>query len=344
MKSRGFAAVPKSDMAVKVQCYRNMKKNVFFKLCLISGFAIIAGCTGAKLTVPQSLLSSDSKTTNPTAPPTSFVLGQTPFAASSSWNKRVPVTGVTYTNVAWPASTGYNYTVSWDAYSAAIFVASATDPIVHVTYPASWGYPGGTLNIRMPANADGAPGTDGELIIIDGTKVHNFWIFSRTSATTATASSYGVSDVLTGSGWGTKSPFLGAGITAAGSSQLAGLLIQAETDAGEIQHALNIRGDSAIVAPVPVGEAISSDGPTTGGILREGQRYAIPYSTAMPAGLSPLGQKVFRALQNYGAFVTDVSGGCTTLGAQQNAYDDPTMTDLWHDSNKIIPLLKFIPL
>lgn len=273
--------------------------------------------------------------------PSAFQLGQVPFAATSSWNTPIPPSTV-YTNVAWPASTGYNYTVSWDAYSAAIFVAAPTDPLVNVTYPAGWGYPGGTLQIHMPANADGAPGTDGELLIVDGTKVHNFWIFKRTSLTTATAQSYGVSDVLTGTGWGSKSPFLGAGITAAGSSQMAGILVQAETDAGEIRHALNIRGDASIVAAGAVGFAISSDGSASGGILREGQRYAIPPSTVMPSGLSPLGQKVFRALQNYGAYVTDVSGGCTTIGAQQNAYDNATITKLWHDTNSIIPLLKSV--
>lgn len=125
---------------------------------------------------------------------------------------------------------------------------------------------------------------------------------------------------------------------------MAGLLIQAETDAGEIDHALNLRGDSTIVASGIIGEAISSDGGAQGGILKEGQKYAIPKTTAMPKNLSVLGQKVFRALQTYGAFVTDVSGGCTTLGAQQNAYDDPTITALWHDSNAIIPLLKQVPL
>jgi hypothetical protein len=270
----------------------------------------------------------------------SFTLGQAPFAAASSWNTLIPTTGVTYTNVSWPASTGYNYTVSWDSYSAAIYVSSPTDPVVAVAYPAGWGYPGGTVNVRMPAAADGAPGTDGELLVIDGTKVHNFWVFDRTSSTTATASSYGRTDLFAGTGWGSPSPFFGAGITAAGSSQLAGLLVQAETDAGEIQHALNIRGDSTLVAPGAVGEAIASDGSATGGVLQEGQRYAIPYSTTMPSGLSSLGQKVFRALQNYGAFVTDVSSGATTIGAQQNAYDDTTMTALWHDCGDIIPLLK----
>ncbi len=334
------------------------KMRMIEKICFNIGIALcLTACSGVGSPSQQKSGQSDSTSvapppaptiptpTTPSAPaPTSFQLGQVPFSASSSWNARIPSSGVNYSNVAWPASTGYNYTVSWDSYSAAIFVASSADPVVKVSYPAGWGYPGGTLNIRMPANADGAPGTDGELLVIDGTKVHNFWIFKRTSSTTATAQSYGVSDLLSGTGWGSKSPFLGAGITAVGSNQMAGLLIQAETDAGEINHALNLRGDSAIVASGIVGYAISSDGSAAGGILKEGQRYAIPYTTPMPSGLSPLGQKVFRAMQNYGAYVTDVSGGCTTLGAQQNAYDNATMTNLWHDSNAIIPLLKFVPI
>lgn len=282
-------------------------------------------------------------TPTPPPTPTAFKLGQVPFAATSSWNKPIPA-NTTYTNVNWPKTTGYNYTVSWDAYSAAIYIAQSTDPLVKVTYPPGWGYPGGTLSVHMPTNANGAPGTDGELLVIDGTTVHNFWIFNRTSSTTGTAQSYGAANILTASGWGSKSPFLSAGITAAGSSQMAGILIQAETDAGEINHALNLRGDSTIVAAGLVGEAISSDGGASGGILKEGQKYAIPKTTAMPQGLSPLGQKVFRAMQNYGAFVTDVSGGCTTLGAQENGYTDAIMTALWHDSNVIIPLLKQVPL
>ncbi len=51
---------------------------------------------------------------------------------------------------------------------------------------------------------------------------------------------YAATDVVSGTGWGTPSPFLGAGVVAAGSSELAGLLVQAETDAGDIQHALQI--------------------------------------------------------------------------------------------------------
>jgi hypothetical protein len=144
----------------------------------------------------------------------------------------------------------------------------------------------------------------------------------------------------TGNGWGSKVPFLSAGIVAAGSSQLAGLLVQAETDRGDIAHALQISIESSLAKPGYTGEAISGDGKNPNGIVQEGERLGIPPRTPMPPGLSPLGQKVFRAYQEYGAFVVDVAGGVTNLRAQANAYDSATMTALRLDLLKITPMLR----
>lgn len=300
---------------------------------------IAAGQPGPVLPLPTT------PTTTPTTtqPTSGFKLGQVPFAPSSSWNTRVS-SAASYSKLNWPAPTGYNYSVSWNAYSPAVYVSSPSDSWVQVSHPAGWGYPAGTVSVRMPAAANGASGTDGELLVVDGSTVHNFWQFKRTSATTATASSYGATNILTGSGWGTKSPFLSAGIVAAGSSQMAGLLVQAETDAGEIRHALQLTLDFPLAKTGFVGEAISGDGGSASGIVQEGQRLAIPSGTPMPSGLSPLGQKVFRALQNYGAFPIDVAGGTSNVRAQANAYDSQTMTSLWHDMGKITPLLQKVSM
>ena len=268
-----------------------------------------------------------------------FSLGTVPFSATSDWNIAI-ATNATYTRLNWPASTGYNYSVSWNSYTPAVYVASASDPLVQVTVPAGWGYPGGTISIHMPLAANGAAGTDGELLVIDGDTVYNFWQFSRTSATTATASCYGCENVVTGDGWGSKSPFLSAGITAVGASQLGGLLVQAETDTGQINHALQLVVDSSLVRSGFTGDAISGDGGSATGIVQEGDHLGIPLGTPMPAGLSPLGQEVFRAMQQYGAYVVDVAGGATNVRAQANAYDGATMTALWHDMGSITPLLQ----
>jgi hypothetical protein len=293
-------------------------------------------------TTTTTTTTTSTTTTTTLAPPpatSGFQLGRIPFAGTSSWNKPIPV-GATYTRLNWPAATGYNYTVNWDRYSPAVYVGQSTDPLVQVSFPANWGWPASTIALRLPVGATGAAGTDGEILAIAGTTVHNCWQFKRTSDTTGTCAAYGRTDLVTGSGWGQKSPFLSAGIVATGSSQMAGLLIQAETDAGEINHALQIALDSAIQRPGFTGEAISGDGSAVNGISQEGERLAIPPSTAMPSGLSLLGQKVFRALQKYGAFNIDVAGGTTTLRAQNNAYDASTIGALQKDMNKILPLLQ----
>lgn len=268
-----------------------------------------------------------------------FILGQRPFSPSSSWNTPISADAI-YVAIKWPASTGQNYGVNWNDYSPAVYVSSASDPVVSVAYPAGWGYEGGFLTLRIPLEADGAAGTDGELLVIDGNTVHNFWQFKRLSPTSASARSYGATNVLLGTGWGSKRPFRSAGIVATGSSQLGGLLVQAETDQGDIRHALQLCVDFALAKPGYTGEAISGDGKNSNGIVQEGERLAIPRQLPMPPGLSPLGRKVFRAYQTYGAFVVDVAGGTTTLRAQANAYDRATIAALRRDVLIITPMLQ----
>ena len=91
-----------------------------------------------------------------------FVLGQRPFSPSSSWNTPIAA-GAAYTKLNWPAPNGYNYGVAWESYAPSIRQGSALDPMVSVAYPPGWGYVGGLLHVRMPLDANGAAGTDGEL-------------------------------------------------------------------------------------------------------------------------------------------------------------------------------------
>jgi hypothetical protein len=311
---------------------------------LITAFGVLALCVSsagvmdakhqvilASEQVAESALSRSASVERP------FVLGDRPFSPTSSWNKPIPASA-SYSRVSWPAASRYG--VAWKSYSPAVHVSSPSDLVVSVAYPAVWGYRGGLLRVRMPFPADGAAGTDGELLVIDDGVIHNFWQFKRLDATTATAKSYAAADVVSGTGWGRASPFLGAGIVAAGSSQLAGLLIQAETDRGEIARALQLCIEASLARPGHTGDAISSDGQNPAGIAQLGERFAIPPDVQTPAGLSPLGQKVFRAYQRYGAFVIDVAGGVTNLRAQANAYDASTIEALRTDLRRITPLLQ----
>lgn len=270
-------------------------------------------------------------------PHDTFVLGERPFTPSSSWNTPIPPNAI-LEPLDWPSTARFG--VAWSSYSPAVYVASDSDPIVSVEHPTSWGRPANILKIRIPINADGAPGTDGELLVIDGDAVHNFWQFRRLDAETATARSYATTNVITGSGWGCPSPFVGAGIVATGSSQLAGLLVEAETNRGEIAHALQISIDARFAKPGHSDEAINGDGRNSNGMIQEGQRLAIPAQETMPTGLSPLGQKVFRAYQRYGAYVVDIAENVTHLRAQANAYDQPTISALQRDLARVSPSLQ----
>ncbi|WP_212338473.1 hypothetical protein [Bradyrhizobium liaoningense] len=267
----------------------------------------------------------------------SFNLSSTPFSSTSAWNQLVP-TGATYTSLNWPTATGWNYDVGWG--NVPVYVASSSDPVVQVSVPASWGWPGGTVSLHVPAGGTGGIGTDGPVVIVDGDIAYNFWRFNRTSTTTATAVSYAEANVVTGTGWGT--PGLGAGITAAGSSELGGLLVQAQTDTGTINHALQLAVEGSLLKSGYVSPAISTDGSSSSGIMQEGQLLAIAPGTPMPSGLSTLGQEVFRALQQYGAYVIDDGGTQTAIRTQANAYDSATMNALRLDMNLMLPMLKAV--
>jgi hypothetical protein len=247
----------------------------------------------------------------------------------------------TFTPISWPTASPYYYAFGWSNYSSAVYVSSPSDPLVEVNTPASWGWPAGNVSVHLASGITGAPGTDGEILVIDGTTVYNWWVFSRTSDTSATASAFAQTDVIAASGWGSSSPFLGAGVLGAGSSELAGLLVQAETDAGEIQHALQFEVGGNLNHSGYTGDAISGDGPSSTGPIEEGDRVAIPAGTAMPTGLSPLGQKVFRALQQYGAFDIDTTDCCSmAFRVQQNGYDQTTIDALNNDAQPLITLLQ----
>jgi hypothetical protein len=310
---------------------RELPRRLWLGLLLVALTAASAGCGGS---------GGASDTSDPdTTPETPASTQWPPFSPTSSWNARVPA-GATYTPLAWPEANGANYWVNWESYSPAVHVGNPSDPLVRVSFGDSWGWPAQTVEAHLPASVTGAAGTDGEIVFISGTTAHNCWQFVRTSTITATCQAYARDDIVTGRGWGRLSPFRGAGITAAGSNLLAGLLVQAETGAGEIAHALQIAIDLTLQGPEPTGEAIRSDGWASGSaITRQGERLAIPPNTPMPEGLSTLGQKVFRALRDYGAFNIDSGDGATGLRAQANAYDPATIDALREDVNRLIPLL-----
>lgn len=264
-----------------------------------------------------------NETNNSSAPLTLNVGAGTPpppppsgqlFSASSLWNTPVP-SGATFHDKA--ALRSGSWYLNWETYSIPVFTAASTDPIITVHVPATWGWPAGAIQLRAPASLNPAAGTDSNFALIDGNTSYDFWQFTwnNTAHTDASANAYAKADI-NGTGWGTPSPWKGAGIRAAGSSTLGGLIRGNEATAG-INHALAVAGPGGqFCAEAPGGyiaPAISGDSAC------EGPRLAIPAGTAMPGGLSVQGQNVFHALQTYGGWAVDTVGCC----APANIYADP---------------------
>jgi len=248
----------------------------------------------------------------------------TPLSSGTTWHDKA-------------ALRAQDWWVNYASYSNPVYISKSSDPVVTVNATGSWGWPTAALRVHVPAGAGASAGTDQSIVIIDGTTAYDFWIFQRTGTNTATAGAYGESNVVTGTGFGTLSPWMGAGIRAAGSSGLGGEIYGTELSTG-IHHALAIAAPGGFFcADVPAGNpngyvapAIYNDGSC------EGVRVGIPAGTAMPSGLTLQGQNLWKALQTYGAYNVDTAGGGTViLNADPNSVPSTDLSAMWGDLHVI---------
>ena len=272
-----------------------------------------------------------------------------PFSASSSWN--TPLSA----NVTWrdePALRAGHSWVADEEYSIPIVHSAAGDPLVAVTVPGTWGWPAGTLHLHIPAGVTGAAGTDASIVVVSDNIAYNFWIFARTDATHASAQAYAEANTVTDSGWGTASPFRGAGIRAAGSSGLAGIITSGDLASGNlIHHALSVSLLGTEIRSGFVAPAIADDGGGYSGTIPMGSRLGIPAGTPMPAGLSPIGRTIWNTLITYGAFVVDQHGGNSPMMLTADPDSIPTSTIdplriFWNgapsDLDRIMPAVRVV--
>lgn len=289
------------------------------------------------------------------SPVTQWTPGLRPFAASSPINTPIPTNAI-LAPMNWPAATGSNYYANVKFF---FDVPAASAPIVAVNSVApGWGNPAGIFNRKMTSGLTfTGSDTDNECVSIIGNNCLSIWLFTRNTDTTGVCQAYADCDLILDSGFGPSSqPYgsIGSGVYATGQSCMAGALLKEEFTAGEINHAialcllssLNNGGNTPTWYPPAVG----GDGSSGNGLCNEGQILAIPKTTAMPAGLSAFGPKIFRALQNYGAINCD-NGGATQFYLGEN-YNNPgaaTWTNpdvftgatcLVTDANILFPLLQ----
>lgn len=96
-----------------------------------------------------------------------------------------------------------------------------------------------------------------------------------------------------------------SGLSATGISYLATLVTEQDIASGTINHtiAMQVARCNGSVAP-----ANRQDCATDPGQPPEGTWFRLAANASMPSGLTPYAQMVFRALQTYGAVVTDQAG------------------------------------
>lgn len=128
------------------------------------------------------------------------------------------------------------------------------------------------------------------------------WSVSRLSGTSYSACWGGKLDMATSDGV-FRYPY---GLSATGISYLATTITEADIVSGSIDHAVSLTLPSCNSYVYPANRTDCGYDPGQPG---EGQWFRFAPGTPMPAGLTPFAQMVFRAIETYGAVVTDQASG-----------------------------------
>ena len=259
------------------------------------------------------------------ATPSSRDAATWPFSGDSPWNTPIgdgaaleAATGACTKDIATsPSGMGVN-SHEW---SHPVYLAVTSDPLANL-------YQNGMLvdgMVHAPASATPAlpppPTTDAHLHIVD--PAHHFldemWEASK------------VSDGWSSQAWAKSDlhgPGVGqGGVRAYGGSAIGGLVRVGEL-ASEIRHAMAFAIDQSQQKNSWVWPATTNDNAAAGnymGHLPMGQLIAIPSTVDLCSlSLTSAGLVVARALQDYGAYLVDSSGGLA-LYAEPRVEDDATV-------------------
>lgn len=311
-----------------------------------------------------------------------------PFAEDGPWNTIIPVDAVYYDSPMLRTVTPDEQTAlgqsnnrrHWyiAATSVSINYTDDTDPLYDVDVPAHNYNPFGRNWPAANFDFHGAEGLaedqdsdhilivqntdDGELLDMWQARTSNspsdptgipYTIRNRTGST-----GYARSNVVTDPGAGSElDPPTGIGNSdgtrASNFSWLAGILTARDVAADTIDHALVVGlGYLTLSNDTWWWPATGPDNGGHSGFTDMGDRIAIPRDVEMPADMSPLGQKFFVCLQEYGAYVGDFVGSAYPhiyINAA-DTYDDQTLWDLYvwffgdpdPDIDKMLPHLRIV--
>jgi hypothetical protein len=237
----------------------------------------------------------------------------TPFSADSPWNTPIgpspeidPNSSAMIHTLAASQSEGRFY-INIDGWTIPVYYADADTPTFDVPCTSEWGCgPGFGQDVPIPNGAVPDPQEDAHMAVVDLSRRLSFDMWGAEAV---------------GSGWQTRTGFTfdldGTGVrpdgvgSARGSGfpLLAGLIRLQEIQCGNIDHALVMAYDYPR-ANVYVYPASMTDGRGGADAIPEGGRIQLdPTLDLNSLGLTPAAKVIARAMQEYGAFVGDNSGG-----------------------------------
>jgi hypothetical protein len=120
------------------------------------------------------------------------------------------------------------------------------------------------------------------------------------------------------------------GLSASGIGYLPTAITEADVASGSIDHAIAVELPGCYSSVYPADRSdCNSHGNDGSGQPNEGQWFRFPAGLAMPSGLTPYAQMVFRAVQTYGMVVTDYAGAVMLQSEQPSdwAAEGHTGTD-----------------
>ncbi|QQS01229.1 MAG: hypothetical protein IPK37_01720 [Austwickia sp.] len=308
--------------------------------------------------------SPDSSTTTPTTTPTSPAPTSTtttapdlisdgtapiPVGVGSPWITRIGDAPLDPNSAAMAANLRTDVLNNWGGiaafnnthYNTSFYRVPADQPRVDVDFvdcqnkrwvdPNLFTGPAFFKGVPIPADAQPAKGTDGELTIHDPAtdQLWEFWQARRNPLSGNWEACWGGRIDAVSQGMGIFPRYYGA--TGTGVAMAAGMIGLDEVRRGSIDHAMYLGVMNAQSYPVMSWPALRTDGNLTdANVVREGQRLRLdPTLDLTQYDLTPVGRMVAQAAQRYGFVVSDRSGAVAVVTESGQRERALTGTDPW---------------
>jgi hypothetical protein len=293
-------------------------------LALTASTGVIAGTPTLSGTFPITVQVNDSangaaQASLSLAVATQTSSGITPYyAITSFWNTPIPSnpsTDPNSTNIVGKAIAAYASNANFantDAWGIALAYATPTSKVYTVTCSQ---YCTGSVQFPIPAGATPSTGSDHHLVVINGTQELDMWNAVHNSTNDTWSAGYLVINDAAGWGADCAQGLHCNGAVAAGFGLLGGQVRPEEIAQGHIDHALSITTPytraSYIACPATHQDGKYADTSA----IPEGALIQLDPAYNVDAQSWPAWEKVIaKALQKYGAYVSDTGGSMAVRG------------------------------